>query len=1112
MNRLIIALAVLLSATAALQAQVKVPVFGKISYLKGYIKEISGENIGYFSALPDFANTALLTRCTDGKNAIEWETEAVPRDAGGKFVYFAWVAAHSKATSSGDRHFDLYINNKKALSFTTLDKKQLPFWSFSSPEGETLLFDWKTDDGAGDAHGYMYLKIPLSRVEKGKPLRLKIVGANENSRDWFMTFKYEFAESIQLSPVSLLTRDNKQPIQVLATHFGAEVPLRLLLEQGKEFRFMLQPGMNTFEITHEAVTTVTPVKVTARIPGRPDQEFMLNLKPVTYREIHLIHHAHYDVGYSAMQEEVVKIHNRNIANALRYIEQTRNLPWEAQFKWNIETTLAIENFLKIASPDQKQTLIRDIRDGHIGIGGLYANIMTGICQPEELFNLNRYSRQLEKDWNIQIPAAMIGDVPGLSWGTIPALARSGIKYFSDGPNYTGSVPYSGDRVGNSNNNWADKPFWWVSPSGNEKILFWMAGKGYSSWHGFKAGDIGIRGKKKISAYMDELYAEGYPYEMVQWRYNIVSDNGPTDSLISQFVLEWNRTYSSPKIVLNTVDALFREFEKRYGDKIPSFRGDLTPYWEDGAYSSTAEMALNRHSSEKLTSLETLYSIAAPDRYDAQQFDAAWRNVLLWDEHTWGAYNSISDPDVPFVTGQWKYKRHYAMAADSLLTVLENKLILPESKSRLPEKLDVFNTSSWERSDVVYMDAANASLLSNILDDKGLPVPMQKLSDGRAAFLAEAVPALGSKRYSLQRKEGEVQLSWQNPEVSSLESASVKLLIDEQSGSIRSLVYKPLNRELVETSKHSGLDEYLYVPGRDPKQAVSNGKVSIRLKEEGPLLGTLRIESDAPGCRHLIREITLLKSLNRLEITNTLDKKAVREKEAVHFAFPFAVPEARERFNTGWGGIFSPGENQLAGANQDYYSVQHWCDVSGQQAGISLLLNDACLVEPGAMIDEQTGKYGVKTWKTEPDKTPILYSYAMNNYWHTNYKADQEGFVSLHYALIPHGMFNLAEVERQGMEFNQPLILVPVNNTATVPSLFTLSDPNILLTSMVPEGKGFRIRLFNAGGSPVDFRIRWGSLQPLKLSLLNGNENLNTLQPDTLLHLPASGIMEMEINK
>jgi alpha-mannosidase len=1093
------------------KSQINVPEFGRINYLKGYVKEIRGENINYFSALPDFANTALLSRCTDGNYAIEWETEAIPDSFSDKYVYFAWLVAYSKNTSEGDRRFDLYINDQKAVTFSTFKDKNLPSWTYSGAGGEALVFEYKMDDRAGDAHGYMYLKVPTSKVIKGRSVKLKVVGQKANSRDWYMTFKYAFADTLTISPVSLLTIDDQQPIQVLATHFGSEVPLVLDVEGERSYRFKLKPGLNSFEIFHSAVATAITIKVVARVQGIPAKEFIVNLKPITHREIHLIHHSHYDVGYSHLQAEVENIHNRNISNALHYIGRTRNLPAEARFKWNIETTLAIENFCKNADKVQMDELIRDIKDGSIGIGGLYANILTGLCQPEELFNLTRYACQLENDWGIQIPVAMRSDIPGLTWSVIPALARSGIRYFSDGPNYTGSLPYAGDRVGNSNNAWADKPFWWVSPSGNEKILFWMAGKGYSSWHSFKPGEISTpRGKKKISDYMDELDKKAYPYEMVQWRYNIVSDNGPTDSLISQFVLDWNQRYKSPKMILNTVERMFGEFEERYGNQLPVFKGDFTPYWEDGAYSSTSETAMNRRNSERLTALGTIYSIAAPSAYDVRIFDNAWNNVLLWDEHTWGAYNSISDPDLPFVTNQWNYKQHYVLKADSLISEIE-KPLLTFSGSTLPGQIDVYNTSSWERKDVVYLDKDVSALLKGVTGEDGKPLTFQRLSDGRVVVLL-TVPALGFKRLTLVRDDRQIDMEWEKPEVLAISNDKIDLQIDRETGSIRSIQYKVQGLEMITTHSYSGANEFLYVPGRDPGKAVTNFKPSCRLLEDGLVLSSLLIKGEAPGCKSLTRIITLFKELDRIEITNTIDKEAIREKESVHFAFPFAIPDAQERFNSGWGGIFQPGIDQMAGANQDYYSVQQWCDVSNQQCGVSLLLREACLVEPGTMVDEQTGKFGVKSWKTQPDTIPTLFSYVMNNYWHTNYKADQEGTVTVSYALVPHEVFNLTETQKQGMAFNQPFVVLPVSEARNPASLFTISDPGIFATSVLPLNNGFKIRLFNGGGAPENFVMEWGNIKPLSMKIRNAEGTYESLQPNSVLKLPAFGIMDVEVSE
>ena len=42
-------------------------IFGKIEWVNGYAKEISGENIDYNSIYPDYVSMALLTRWSDGK-------------------------------------------------------------------------------------------------------------------------------------------------------------------------------------------------------------------------------------------------------------------------------------------------------------------------------------------------------------------------------------------------------------------------------------------------------------------------------------------------------------------------------------------------------------------------------------------------------------------------------------------------------------------------------------------------------------------------------------------------------------------------------------------------------------------------------------------------------------------------------------------------------------------------------------------------------------------------------------------------------------------------------------------------------------------------------------
>ena len=95
--------------------------------------------------------------------------------------------------------------------------------------------------------------------------------------------------------------------------------------------------------------------------------------------------------------------------------------------------------------------------------------------------------------------------------------------------------------------------------------------------------------------------------MVQWRYNIVSDNGPVDSTISDFVKQWNEKYTTPKLILANASDMFKRFEAKYGKQIPTLSGDFTPYWEDGAYSTAREEGQVRVLGERL---EQLISIAS----------------------------------------------------------------------------------------------------------------------------------------------------------------------------------------------------------------------------------------------------------------------------------------------------------------------------------------------------------------------------------------------------------------------------------------------------------------------------------------------------------------------
>jgi alpha-mannosidase len=982
-------------------AQVEVPVFGKQQLINGYAKTISGENIPYFSVYPDYAKEALLTRATDGKKAIKWETSPIPNDTKGDYAYFSWIAAHSTGTNSGNRNFDVYINDAYVLTFTTYPKNYPPYWAFGGKDSTKLVFELVKKDGAADAHGFAYLRVPLSKYKKGEPLRIKVIGQNQNSNDWYMTFKYSFEEKIDAEALPFLLK-GKTPMQALTItvlHFGAPQKMTVTANGHINKQFWVKNGINSFDLPIPAYTKPGSATVYAKL-GDLVVNKTIPVKPVIHRDIYLVHNSHNDIGYSNTQEEVEQIQDKNIRDALHLIDKTKNYPEGSRFVWNVESLWAVENFLNSCTPAEKARFIADVRDRRIGLSAMYANILSGLCTPEEMNWIVLYADSLRKTYHVPINTAMMTDIPGLSWSMVHALASNGVHYFSNGPNYVQGMADMGDRIGYTLKALGDKPFWWKSSSGNDSILFWTAGKGYSSWHGTPIGGVFDRGPKKIANYMNELDEKKYPYSIVQWRYNIVSDNGPVDSTISDFVRQWNEKYESPRLILSNVADVFTALEKKYGKVIPVFSGDFTPYWEDGAYSTAREEAENRLLSEKILQLENI-SKQQNKNINPHWLYEAKRDVVMFHEHTWGAYNSISEPDAPFVIHQWNYKKRFVDSAKYYTDKIEAALF-PQTDN--PSALIVYNSLGWSRTSYVEMDWPSALTGNTLVDEKGNFVPVQKLASGKMVFMTD-VPAAGkaSYRFGPMVKRAPVKADY------------IAYTTNTNTGAINYL--SALGRNWVDTGKYA-LGEAIYVKGLDPANHFFTVAKKERLLDSGNIVKQEKVNCTLEGTNSVNYVITQFNGTNDLQIAVTIDKKAIRDKEAIHIALPFLIenPEVKIGMDNSY---ITPEKGQIPGSNKDFYSVQRWLDVSNKDYGVTISSPEGALFEVGDMVDEREVNEGTKLWKKENHSSATIFLYAMNNYWHTNSKADQDGKVTFNIYLHFHKQFDLKEAQRFGEEMSEP---------------------------------------------------------------------------------------------
>jgi len=938
----------------------------------------------------------------------------------------------------GREHIEIVKFDAKALKTGTNEI------TITSATGSWILYD------------YVALNVPAG-VEKG-PLDnvTKLLG-------------------VDTQPYLVKHTDGKlyQSVQASLLHIGEPIDVSVAVNGAEVVKHSVKSGFKTIEGLAPAVKKPSSVDIDITIGGETISKKGIAINPVRKWEIYLLHHSHVDIGYTHVQTEVTQMHWDYFEEVIELARKSADYPAGAQFKWNVEVLWAVDSYLKQASEETKQEFIEAVKKGWIALDALYGNELTALCRPEELVRLVGYAEKMRQQYGVEIDSAMITDVPGYTWGIVPVLAQSGVKYFAVGPN-------RGHRIGYTLSEWGDKPFYWQSPSGKEQVLCWVAGEGYSLFHSGRL-DSG-----RLFKYLKQLDDSKYPYDMVHIRYSIGGDNGPPDPDLSNFVKDWNEKYAYPKIIISTASEMCREFERRYAKEIPKAAGDFTPYWEDGAGSSARETALNRDAAERLVQAETLYAMLNPADYPAEEFYEAWRNVILYDEHTWGAHCSISQPDSDFTKAQWKIKQAFALDADTQSQkLLSDSLAKHRSAANKIAAVDVFNTCSWQRTDLVVLPKKWDVRGDTVKDARGKVVPSQRLSTGELAFLAENVPAIGAKRFTLEAQAVRQPFKQANAVArgTELSNSLLKVSIDRTTGAIASLKCAGMSTELAGNEAGLGLNDYFYVAGRNPKDPQRNGPVRITVKEAGPLVASLLISSDAPGCRELSREIRLIGNLDRVDIINTIDKEKIYQQEAIHLAYAFNVPDGVMRMDVPWG-VVRPEIDQLAGACKNYFTVQRWVDVSNERIGITLATVDAPLIEVGAITNDPRGGVG---WIEKLEPTTTLYSYVMNNYWETNYKAYQEGPTVFRYSLYPHWEFNSARASKFGVECSQPLIAVPANEGSDVQgSAFRVEPADVMVTAFKPskDGKARIVRLYNAGGQSRMAKIMWAKPVPRTVWLSN----------------------------
>ena len=812
--------------------------------------------------------------------------------------------------------------------------------------------------------------------------------------------------------------------------------------------------------------------------------------------VYIYPHSHVDIGYTQTQEFAQKLHMRNIDVGIDIAKKTQNYPEGSRFVWNPEASWVTESYLKTATPEKRKAFIEAVRKGWICLDGSYANINTSACSDEELLRLFHTSNELQAITGVPIKTMVQMDVPGAAWGITQAAFQNGIKGFFSFPNHVG-------RIGTIREAWEHKPFYWVSPDGKSKILFYQAypyGYGYvlkgskiniDQARGWVPGPDRFSSKDPSANFIDpfifnetaRLETENSPYNIYVMTWSL-ADNTLVDADLPDAVRLWNEKYAYPKIIIAGAQRILNDFESRYSAIIPEVKGDYTEYWTDGLGSDARRVGMNRHTPENLVQMETAWSMLNYSRpAPKKSIDDSWRNCLLGTEHTWGYY----DPALPLAKQIEQTKASYfengLKISDSLLKETFSSIQKPESN-----KIAVFNMLSWDRDGLVTLTKDQSKYGDRVLNERGEEMSSQRLSTGELVFYAKKVPALSSTMYTIEKGEpgNTVGCSLKGD---TLSNDILSVTIDPKTGNISSLVNLKTKQEYVDQKSIYGLNSYRYLLGADSSdRALAPYNIVLKVKEKGPLVSSILVESNAQGCNWLTREIKIVQGQPWIDLANSFDKISTRVKEGIHFGFAFNVPEGTTHMDVPWG-IMIPEFDQLPGGNRNWLAFQHWVDISNDHAGVTWTAIESPLIEFGDLTANMLGDALNSKWLKTIPKTQTIFSWALNNHWYTNFPLEQGGLLNLHYGIFPHGSYDAVAANRFGMEQNRPLIAIPVDKKPVTKSWVSIGNPRVFITMLKQsdDGKGMIVRLRSASDKPEKVLLSWPNGLPKKVYKCLANE-------------------------
>ncbi len=750
----------------------------------------------------------------------------------------------------------------------------------------------------------------------------------------------------------------------------------------------------------EAVIRITPFE-----DNPIEQEFLIT--PQKHWEIPLLYSSHEDLGYCAY---VDKLHYE----CYEYLKKAMELcETHTGFKYMVEHYWWLKAFDFYATKEEKGLLKKLMREKKIDVSATHSGVHTSWANSEQLVREMYFGcRETKEKYDVSPKCAFYVDISGASWSVVNAYANMGIKYIAFLPN----------NFRNCESNASIPPlFWWEDKSGEERLLLWYQ-RSYRHYglnqiwcdtlRQYPEGEFYLDKTKmlKTEKWFSERLSGLGPCGYDIFPVSFYDDRELPTTMLLTVCEEMNKKWKYPKFSMEIPSVFMEKIESKYGDTLPTLRGDISDQWADFATISPDLTAKKRKAMRKLYDAEMLSTIDAivnKGKYEQCVFDDVYFKLSEFDEHCWAT--SSKHPQKMHRYNMKKVKKDTVESSNCMLDSVLDKICPKADK----DEISVINTVPQKRKSRIY--AKEGELIPENLEHQILP---------NGTVVTEKIEFDGVESKSFggiipNKKSEEI-------DINVIETDFYKICLNFQTKKIVSLIDKASGIEYMDKQSRFEFGQFIYAYAEQktdpnlsfeiPKKTdfkVYEGDVSYVLLQKG-----YEEQSGAAITYQFVfykHDRTIDIDLKYENATGLIGDFYDRYKKNYFFAFPFNM--AKPQFYTELPAGKKNENSEYIPLNANDFSVtQNWISVEDENHGVALFTRDMPVFHLGNI------KFNRLKSEFSEDKAHI-YLYASSN------RCNNLIYTSL---------------EQCQAEYHLSMLIYDKSNGEVVPNWSNLNEHNLII--------------------------------------------------------------------